>query len=74
MVDESFHQSGQNSHYSAAIKCESSGWEVPRLTGGTQWDPEPLNLPSGTLNPITGSPRTLQLTAHSPVTNLSVGL
>lgn len=63
-----------NSHYSAAIKSEGSGWEVPRLTGGTQWDLEPLNLPSGTLNPISGSPRMLQLTAHSPVTNLSVGL
>lgn len=63
-----------NSHYSAVIKCEGSGWEVPRLTGGTQWDLEPLNLPSGTLNPISGSSGMLQLTAHSPVTNLSVGL
>lgn len=49
----------ENSHYATAIKFESSGWEVPRLTGGTEWDLEPLNLPCGTLNPITGSPRML---------------
>lgn len=60
-----------NSHYSAAIRLTGEGGVEG---GGTQWDLEPLNLPSGTLNPISGSPGMLQLTAHCPVTNLSVGL
>lgn len=45
-----------NTHYSAVIKSEGSGWEVPRLTGEPSGTWSPLICPMEPLIPLVGAP------------------